>query len=82
MHIVFASLWGFPIGVAILERRRLWRPVIYGLGVAAFVHGIYDFAVLGLAAWARWLRALLIVAVWLRKVYLIEHVAAADSKPQ
>lgn len=74
VHVVFASLWGYPIGVAILERRALLRPIALGLGAAALVHGAYDFCVLGLPAWARLFAALIVVAVWARKVHLIEYV--------
>ena len=44
------------------------------LGCAALVHGLYDFCVLGLPGWARIVAAAMIVAVWLRKVHLIEYV--------
>jgi RsiW-degrading membrane proteinase PrsW (M82 family) len=74
VHIVFASLWGYPIGVAVLERKPLLRPIALGLGAAALVHGAYDFIVLGLPGWARFFAALIVVAVWMRKVHLIEYV--------
>jgi RsiW-degrading membrane proteinase PrsW (M82 family) len=74
VHIVFASLWGYPIGVAIVERKPLFWPMALGLCAAALVHGAYDFVVLGLPGWARIFAALIVVAVWMRKVHLIEYV--------
>lgn len=74
VHIVFASLWGYPVGVAILERKPLLRPIALGLCSAALVHGAYDFCVLGLPGWARLFAASIVVAVWMRKVHLIEYV--------
>jgi RsiW-degrading membrane proteinase PrsW (M82 family) len=83
VHIVFASLWGYPIGVAILERKPLLAPIALGVGAAALVHGAYDFVVLGLPGWARFFAALIVVAVWARKVHLIEYVLhPRDSRPE
>jgi protease PrsW len=83
VHIVFASLWGYPIGVAILERKPLLGPLVLGLAAAALVHGAYDFIVLGLPGWARLFAALIVVAVWMRKVHLIEYVLhPRDPRPR
>ena len=72
VHIMFASLWGYPIGRAILAGRPLMPAVITGLATSAAIHGVYDFLVIGLPAWARVVAAALILAVWLRRMALIE----------
>lgn len=74
VHIVFASLWGYPIGLAVLARRMLWLPILTGITAAVVLHGVYDFCVLGLPGWARFAAALIIVAAWLRNVHLVEYV--------
>jgi RsiW-degrading membrane proteinase PrsW (M82 family) len=81
VHIVFASLWGYPVGAAIVERKPLLRPMALGLGAAVLVHGTYDFLVLGLPGWARIGAAALVVAVWMRKVHLIEYVLHPRPRP-
>lgn len=80
VHIVFASLWGYPIGLAVLARRLLWRPIVTGFAAAVVIHGIYDFCVLGLPGWARLVAALIIVGAWLRKVHLIEYVLGKSAQ--
>ena len=80
VHIVFASLWGYPIGLAVLARKMLWQPILKGFAAAVILHGLYDFCVLGLPGWARFAAALIIVAAWLRKVHLIEYVIAGRSR--
>lgn len=81
VHVVFASLWGYPLGVAMVERRPLLLPAALGLCAAALVHGTYDFLVLGFSLWARVAAALIVVAVWLRKVHLIEYVLGRGPRP-
>jgi RsiW-degrading membrane proteinase PrsW (M82 family) len=80
VHIVFASTWAYPVGCAIVARRPLARPLVGGLAAAAIVHGVYDFVVLGLPAWSRVFAALIVVAIWLRKVHLIEYVLTSDVR--
>ena len=78
VHIVFASLWGYPIGLAVLQRRMLWWRIGGGFVAAVVIHGLYDFCVIGLPTWARLLAALIIVGAWLRKVHLIEYVLGRE----
>ena len=79
VHIVFASLWGYPVGCAVLARAVLWWPIIQGFSASILIHGVYDFCVLGLPGWARVVAAAMIVGVWLRKVHLIEYVLGGRS---
>lgn len=74
IHAMFASLWGYPIGRAILARRPLTPAIAKGMAAAIFVHGVYNFLVFGLPLWSRLLAAALILAVWAWRMHLIERV--------
>ena len=78
IHVMFASLWGYPIGRAILAQRSIGSAVAKGLGAAVFVHGIYNFLVFGMALWSRLLAAALILIVWLWRIHLIERVLPSE----
>jgi RsiW-degrading membrane proteinase PrsW (M82 family) len=76
---MFASLWGYPIGLAIRAKRSTSPAIAKGLGAAVLVHGVYDFLVFGMVLWTRLLAAALILAVWMWRMHLIERVL--PSKP-
>ncbi len=78
VHTVFASLWAYPLGVALVEGRSVLRALAIGLPAAAAVHGLYDFVVIGLPPPLRLVAAVLVAAVWLRKVHLIERVLSRE----
>ncbi len=79
IHCLFASLWGYPLGRAIVAGQPLGIPLTKGLGAAVFVHGIYDFLVFGMAMWPRLLAATVILAVWLWRMHLMERVLPAQQ---
>lgn len=79
VHIVFASVWGYPIGLAVLARKFLWLQIAKGFAAAVVIHGIYDFCVIGLPGWARIVAAFIIIGAWLRKVHLIEYVLGRNA---
>ncbi len=81
VHIMFASIWGYRIGLAHLQQTPLLAATLLGLAVAALVHGVYDFAVIGLPAWGRPVSALLILVIWLWRMNIIRqmHVAAGNG---
>ena len=79
VHIVFASIWGYHIGRAHLAGRGVLRATLLWLGAAAFVHGVYDFIVLGFSNAALLGAALVIVAVWLWRLNLIHRLNAVDA---
>ena len=79
IHILFASLWGYPIGRAVVEKRPLLPAIVRGLVAAIFVHGIYDFLVFSMGTGTQLVAAGLILAVWLWRMYLIERVLPAQS---
>jgi RsiW-degrading membrane proteinase PrsW (M82 family) len=82
VHIMFASIWAFNIGLAFLQRRRLTGIVLKYLGLAALAHGVYDFIVIALPLSALPLSALLILAIWLWRMHLIRdlHRRAGKSR--
>ena len=43
VHTVFSSIWGFAVARARIRGEPVWRPTLVGLGLAALVHGVYDF---------------------------------------
>ena len=61
VHIMFASIWAYYVGVAFLQQRKLAIVVLNYLGLAALIHGIYDFIVIALPLSALPLSALLIL---------------------
>lgn len=82
VHIMFASIWAFNIGLAFLQRKRLMGSVFKYLGLAALAHGVYDFMVIALPLSALPLSALLILAIWLWRMHLIRdlHRRAGKSR--
>jgi len=74
LHIVFASIWGYYIGRAWLCRRRFVATVIGSLALTAFLHGVYDFAVLGLPLIGLPIAATLITGLWIWRLLLIRDL--------
>jgi RsiW-degrading membrane proteinase PrsW (M82 family) len=76
VHIMFASIWGYSCTRAQIEGRSLLLPALTGIAVAAFLHGLYDFIMIGLSAWWRPASALLILAIWIWRMHLIRRLVA------
>ncbi len=74
VHIMFASIWAYYIGLAFLKQQKLASVVLKYLVLAAVVHGIYDFVVIALPLSALPLSALLILAIWLWRMHLIRDL--------
>ena len=74
VHIVFASVWAYPVTTARLERRPVLLPALAGLGVAAGLHGFYDFIVLLAPVGALPGAALLVGALWLWRLRLLNRL--------
>jgi RsiW-degrading membrane proteinase PrsW (M82 family) len=79
VHIAFASVWGYYVGCACQERRRLWPTVMLALGGAAALHGIYDYLVIAMPMFALPASALLILLLWLWRLFLIRDLDAASA---
>ena len=74
VHIVFASIWGYWIGRAWQRQESLSRAALLGFLVAAGLHGIYDFIVLLQPYSALPCAALLIVAIWIWRLFAIRRL--------
>jgi RsiW-degrading membrane proteinase PrsW (M82 family) len=74
VHILFASIWGFYIGVAHLQRKALFTTILSVLAITALLHGIYDFVAIGLPVTALPASALLLLGIWMWRMYLIRDL--------
>ena len=77
LHMVFASIWGYHIGRAWLCGRRLLATVAGWLAYTAFIHGLYNFAVLGLPRAGLPIAATLITGLWIWRLLLIRDLHEA-----
>ncbi len=75
VHVVFSSIWAYPIGWAHAHRRSEAIAAIVGLIVAFAVHGAYDFVVIGLPTWMHIVPPILIGGLWLWHVKALCHLA-------
>ena len=74
VHILFASVWGYRIGIARLAGRPLLLVSFVAVTIAAVLHGLYDFIVIALPISALPLSALLILAVWIWRLIAIRRM--------
>lgn len=77
VHIVFASIWGYYVGRACLEGRGLLVAVVLALVGTALLHGIYDYLVIAMPVFALPMSALLVLAIWVWRMYLIRDLQMA-----
>ena len=84
VHIVFASIWSYYIGRAYLFGKPLVSTILVALAFTAFLHGIYDFIVIGLSASVLPIAALLIAGAWIWRLYRIRdlHVSPVGFHSQ
>ena len=80
LHMVFASIWGYHIGRAWLCGHRLLTTAVGWLACAAFIHGIYNFAVLGLPRAGLPIAATLITGLWIWRLLLIRDLNEAYQR--
>jgi len=76
VHIVFASVWGYYVGRACLERQAVLQTVVLALGAAALLHGLYDYLVIALPVFALPTSALMVLGLWLWRMFLIRDLNA------
>ncbi len=81
VHIVFASIWGYYIGRACLERTALVPTIIITLAATAFLHGFYDYLVIALPRFALPASAMMVLGLWLWRVFLIRDLNNAARQP-
>ena len=77
VHIVFASIWGYYVGGAFLARRRLFPAVLSAVALTASLHGLYDYLVIAMPAFALPTSALLVLGIWIWRMFLIRELQAA-----
>lgn len=72
-HTIFASLWGYMTGRAYLRKKKIWPAICMGVGLAALLHGLYDF--LTVSPLLRVFSALLILVAWIWRIRTSELLA-------
>jgi len=77
VHILFASIWGYRIGIAHLAGKPLFVVSVVAVTIAAALHGVYDFIVIALPVSALPLSATLILAVWIWRLLAIRRMKRA-----
>ena len=82
VHIVFASIWGYYVGRACLDRRGLMLTASVAVAVTAFLHGVYDYLVIAMPAFALPASALLVLGIWLWRMFLIRDLQTAARMPE
>lgn len=81
VHMAFASIWGYRIGVAYVAGRPLIAAIAQGLLIAAVLHGIYDFIALQRPVFGLPIAAAIIVSIWVWRLLLLRkmHDQAVNS---
>jgi RsiW-degrading membrane proteinase PrsW (M82 family) len=76
-HVLFATIWGHFVGVACVRGRRLLPAILKGVGLAALLHGLFDF--LTLSPLLRIFSALLVLAIWLWRIRVSERLTREEG---
>jgi len=76
-HTIFASIWGYFIGIAHIKGNSLWVASFKGLFLSAFFHGIFDF--LTTSATLRVFSALVILVIWLWIIRKMERLVVSKE---
>jgi len=71
-HTIFASLWGYTVGIAKIMKKSILIASIKGLVLAIFLHGLFDFLTTSVSL--RIFSALLILIIWTWRIMLIEKL--------
>ena len=79
VHILFASIWAYYTGCALLDGRHAGLVAAASLVIAVLLHGIYDFLVIAERASYGPAAALLILVVWLWRMQLIRNLQRAAA---
>ena len=69
-HAVFASVWGYPVGKAFLEKKALFLPALAGILMAGLCHGLFNF--FAASSKLRFFGALLILGLWMWVIVKLE----------
>lgn len=74
VHVIFASIWGYAFGCAVLQGHRRWRAAGVGLALAALAHGAYDFLAIGFSTWARVGPPAILLGLWVWRLHLLRRL--------
>ena len=80
IHILFASIWGHWIARAHLAGRKVIRTTLLSVAAASFLHGLYDFIVLLNPRFALPIAALMIIAIWVWRLYVLRSLHAQATQ--
>lgn len=80
VHMVFASLWGYRIGLARLTGGSVAGAALIWLPLSALLHGLYDFIVLAGGDWALVAASLLIAGLWIWRLALVVRLGRAGHQ--
>jgi len=71
VHVVFASVWGYRLGLLKLKGGNVIRGTLVWLGAGALLHGGYDFIVLGYSSSGLAIASILVVTLWVRRLTVV-----------
>jgi RsiW-degrading membrane proteinase PrsW (M82 family) len=69
-HTIFASIWGYTIGAAIIRKKSIFKASLTGILLAAFLHGMFNFFTTSSAL--RMISAVLILILWIWRIRILE----------
>lgn len=85
IHMLFASIWAYPVTCARLAGRPIAIRATLGLLLAAGLHGLYDYMVLRHPVSALPIAAIMIAAIWIWRLRLMhrlhEDAIGASERP-
>lgn len=82
VHILFASIWAHWITQAWLAHRSLLPALLPGFLLAALLHGLYDFLVLQRPVASLPIAAILIVSIWVWRLFLMRRLQNTGSRQE
>jgi RsiW-degrading membrane proteinase PrsW (M82 family) len=79
VHTVFASIWGVLVARAKIAGRSVLLPALAGLGIAALVHGLYDYLATDEVELVRPVAAAVILLAWLWRLRVTRRAAEREA---
>ena len=76
-HTIFASIWGYTVGIARMRHKPLLTASLKGLVLAAFAHGSFNFFTTSPAL--RIASSLLILVIWIWRIRVMEKLGPQKS---
>jgi RsiW-degrading membrane proteinase PrsW (M82 family) len=76
-HTIFASIWGYTVGIARMRHKPLLSASLKGLALAAVAHGSFNFFTTSPAL--RIAASLLILVIWIWRIRVMEKLVPQKS---